>query len=231
MGNKKEINKYKKDNEVLEIVRNSKSSSKTLISFFNGSFHYKDYINSLIAKHKNLKLSEQEIILEKGTENEVEILLDNESCDISIKMSALVKYPKSESLKIVLAKNYKTSKEVLNYLFENCKEENVLFNLAKNPNTEEKILLKMANSKKMEMQTALASNTNAPVKILEKFAKSSEESVRILVVRNPNTPSWILQELRAEFEDMVTKHPNYKPTVEALLEGIESYAKTSSGEQ
>jgi hypothetical protein len=91
--------------------------------------------------------------------------------------------------------------------------------VAKNPNTPQKILVKLANDDDPWIREAVAKNPSLPTEVLLKLANDSDEDVKTEIAHNPNTPPEALVKLANDDEYSVragvAKNPNTPP--EALI--------------
>ncbi|MDZ8064416.1 MAG: hypothetical protein RMY64_02080 [Nostoc sp. DedQUE08] len=159
--------------------------------------------------------------------------------------SAIAQLSKIEDEEILLAvaRNPKTSLEILEELVENpplfCDDENAdesdfdeLFTaIVQNPNTSESLLLQLAEDGSWNIKIAIAENPKTPLSLLNTFADWRNFSMHKAIARNPQAPSVILEKLAGENEkeirDLVKNHPNVSETAIAIINFIEGKPGTS----
>ncbi len=106
-----------------------------------------------------------------------------------------------------IAKNVNTPEHILEKLALSSWKK-IRRNVARNPNTPAFVLEKLASDRHLEVRQAVARNPNTPEHVLTELVRYSD--LRLCIVKNPNTPALVLEKL-SEFHrycTLVLEHPN-----------------------
>ena len=111
-----------------------------------------------------------------------------------------------QQLKSTLIRGFQKTQSLLSYLKTTwILLNNSIFALARNPNTSQETLERLANDNDWEVRYYVARNPNTPPEILERLENDRDPHVRIGIAYNPNTPPEILERL-ANDENWVVRY-------------------------
>lgn len=120
-------------------------------------------------------------------------------------------------MRVDLAKDTSTSKEILIILSEDECEENdyIKAKVAENPNTPKEILTKLSKYPWYVVKGWVAGNINTPKEVLIELSKNKEWYIRCRVAKNPSTPLEILKILSKDKHGnvrfFVPQNPSWTP--------------------
>lgn len=86
-----------------------------------------------------------------------------------------------------------------------CAEGSSSVELAKNPNTSEVVLIRLADDKDWYVRMNVAKNPNTPPDVLARLADDEYLAVRLAVEHNPNTPIEVLTKFASKLEEAYDK--------------------------